>query len=164
MLGQCSSLATLNLGENDIGAEGAGSLAGVLGQCSALATLNLGSNVIGAAGARSLAGVLGQCSSLTTLNLGCNGIGDVGAGSLAGMLGQCSSLVVMFTLVLAGNDIRDEGAERLAGAGAVLVARAALSSIQSHQEGGRDNSEGEEDDGARRMMRMTVRMIKFEAG
>ena len=59
---------------------------------------------------------------------------------------------------------RCRGIEAGGGAGAVLVARAALSSIQSHQERGRDNSEGEEDDGARRMMRMTVRMIKIEGG
>ena len=47
MLGQCSSLATLDLGGNGIGAEGAGRLAGVLGQCSSLATLELGGNDIG---------------------------------------------------------------------------------------------------------------------
>ena len=59
VLGQCSSLATLDLGYNNIGAEGAGSLAGVLGQCSSLATLDLAQNDIGTEGARSLAGVLG---------------------------------------------------------------------------------------------------------
>ena len=42
VLGQCSSLATLDLGANDIGAEGAGSLAGVLGQCLSLTKLDLG--------------------------------------------------------------------------------------------------------------------------
>ena len=47
MLGQCSSLATLNLRYNGIGAEGAGRLAGVLGQCSSLATLDLEGNDIG---------------------------------------------------------------------------------------------------------------------
>jgi Ran GTPase-activating protein (RanGAP) involved in mRNA processing and transport len=47
VLGQCSSLATLDLGYNNIGAEGAGSLAGVLGQCSSLATLDLEGNDIG---------------------------------------------------------------------------------------------------------------------
>ena len=64
VLGQCSPLATLNLGGNDIGpvkqAEGARSLARVLGKCSSLATLDLGSNSIGAEGARSLSRVLGQ--------------------------------------------------------------------------------------------------------
>ena len=73
--------------------------------------------------------------ALATLNLGCNGIGDVGAERLAGALGQCSSLV---RLSLRYNPIRTEVS--------------------------RDNSEGEEDDGARRMMRMTVRMIKIEGG
>ena len=46
MLGQCSSLAELDLSENDIGSEGAGSLAGVLGQCSSLAELHLYGNRI----------------------------------------------------------------------------------------------------------------------
>ena len=76
VLGQCSSLATLDLGYNNIGAEGAGSLAGVLGQCSSLATLDLEGNFIGDEGARSLAGVLGQCSSLAMLNLDDNRIHD----------------------------------------------------------------------------------------
>ena len=79
MLGQCSSLATLNLADNGIGDEGATSLAGVLGQCSSLASLNLESNDIGDGGATSLAGALGQCSSLARLNLGGNyHIGDQG--------------------------------------------------------------------------------------
>jgi len=47
VLGQCSSLATLDLGYNYIGDEGAGRLAGVLGQCSSLATLDLEGNDIG---------------------------------------------------------------------------------------------------------------------
>ena len=45
-----------------IGAEGAERLAGVLGQCSSLAVLNLAENGIGDEGAERLAGVLGQCS------------------------------------------------------------------------------------------------------
>ena len=53
-------------------------LAGVLGQCSALATLDLGGNYIGDEGATSLAGVLGECSSLAWLDLGFNRIGDEG--------------------------------------------------------------------------------------
>jgi len=47
LLGQCSSLAMLNLERNNIGSEGATSLAGVLGQCSSLATLDLEGNDIG---------------------------------------------------------------------------------------------------------------------
>ena len=50
-----------------IGAQG---LAGVLGQCSSLAALELRENEIGDEGARSLAQVLGECSSLATLDLG----------------------------------------------------------------------------------------------
>ena len=71
---QCSSLAVLNLGGNEIGDEGARSLAGVLGQCSALATLKLAYTHIGAEGATSLAGELGKCSALTTLDISRNEI------------------------------------------------------------------------------------------
>ena len=60
------------------GDEGAGRLAGVLGQCSSLAVLNLYGNGIGADGAGRLAGVLGQCSLLAELNLAGNGIGADG--------------------------------------------------------------------------------------
>ena len=58
------------------GAEGARCLAEVLGQCSSLATLDLSYNDIGAEGARSLAGVLGQCSWLARLCLDDNRIHD----------------------------------------------------------------------------------------
>ena len=92
VLGQCSSLATLNLESNDIGDEGAGSLAGVLRECSSLATLNLAGNDIGDERDRSLAEVLRQCSSLATLNLAGNDIEAEGARSLAEVLGQCPSL------------------------------------------------------------------------
>ena len=47
MLGQCSSLDTLDLASNGIGSEGAGRLAEVLGQCSSLVELNLETNWIG---------------------------------------------------------------------------------------------------------------------
>ena len=40
MLGQCASLAHLDLGRNEIRAEGAGRLAAVLGQCASLAHLD----------------------------------------------------------------------------------------------------------------------------
>ena len=67
----------------NIGAEGAGRLAGVLGQCFSLAELHLGGNGIGAEGAGRLAGVLGQCSSLAELDLERNGIGAEGVERLA---------------------------------------------------------------------------------
>ena len=50
VLGQCGSLAHLDLGRSWIGNEGAGRLAGVLGQCRSLAHLDLSYNSIGAEG------------------------------------------------------------------------------------------------------------------
>ena len=87
---------------DDIGDEGAWSLAGLLGQSSVLSSLDLGCNDIGGQGAESLAGVLDQCSSLVTLDRWGNIIRAEGARSLAGVLGQCSSLA---SLNLARNDI-----------------------------------------------------------
>ena len=69
VLGQCASLAHLDLGGNEIGAEGAGRLAAVLGQCASLEHLDLYGNEIGAEGAGRLAAVLGQCASLAHLDL-----------------------------------------------------------------------------------------------
>ena len=58
VLGQCGSLAHLELSSNSSGDEESGRLAGVLGQCESLARLNLGHNSIGAEGVGWLAGVL----------------------------------------------------------------------------------------------------------
>ena len=68
---------------NRIGAERAGRLARGVGQCSSLAHLNLSDNDIFAEGAGRLAEVLGQCSSLAHLDLSSNGIGAEGRGRLA---------------------------------------------------------------------------------
>ena len=87
VLGQCGSLAHLDLRSSRIGDQKAVRLAGVLGQCGSLAHLDLGRNSIGAEGVGRLAGVLGQCGSLAHLDLGFNSIGDEGARRLAG----CSS-------------------------------------------------------------------------
>ena len=84
VLGQCTSLAHLDLGSNNIGDEGAGRLAAVRPQCRLLAHLDLGSNGIGAEGARRLAAVLGQCPSLAHLNLGYNYIGAAGTATSRG--------------------------------------------------------------------------------
>ena len=72
---------------NNIRVAGAERLAGGLGQCSSLAELNLKNNCIGywspsQEGARRLAGVLGQCSSLQKLNLESNGIDSGGIAML----------------------------------------------------------------------------------
>ena len=55
----------LSLSRNGIGDEGAGRLAAVLGQCASLAHLNLCVNGIGAEGAERLAAVAKRCPSLT---------------------------------------------------------------------------------------------------
>jgi hypothetical protein len=67
----------------------------VLGQCSSLTTLQLAYNDIGAEGARSLAGMLGQCSSLVTLNLeGNDEIGDEGIAMIQMSIPDTVKLVV----------------------------------------------------------------------
>jgi hypothetical protein len=96
VLGQCASLAHLDLRGNEIGAEGAGRLAAVLGQCASLAHLDLGQNRIRDEGAGRLAAVLGQCASLTHLDLGYNEIGAEGAGRLAAVAEHCPSLTMDF--------------------------------------------------------------------
>ena len=73
---------SLHLGVNQIGAEGAGRVAGVLPQSPALSILFLEDNEIGDEGARRLAGVLPQCPALRYLRLGGNQIGAEVAGGL----------------------------------------------------------------------------------
>ena len=89
---QCSSLVTLNLAGNGIGAEGARGLASVLHHCPSLTLLNLRSNRIDDQGARSLAGFLPQWHALKTLDLDSIFIGHEGTRSLAQVLRQCTSL------------------------------------------------------------------------
>ena len=66
----------------------------MLGQCASLAHLNLGYNGIGAEGARRLAAVLGQCASLAHLDLSRNRIGDEGAGRLSAAQGNVHHLLI----------------------------------------------------------------------
>ena len=54
---------------------------GVLGQCASLAHLNLHHNIIGDVGARRLVGVLGHYLSLAHLDLSYNKIGNEGPGN-----------------------------------------------------------------------------------
>ena len=91
-------LRRINLGGNNIGAEGAKGLSAL----SALTSLNLGGNNIGAEGAKALASL----NALRTLNLGGNRIGNEGAKAL-------SSLCALTTLFLYDNDIGDDGAKTL---------------------------------------------------
>jgi internalin A len=122
-LATLTKLTTLNLGRNQIGAEGARALSAL----TKLTSLNLDDNQIGAEGARALASLtkltslslfesligdegaraLATLTKLTTLNLGRNQIGDEGARALA-------ALTKLTTLNLSLNHIRDEGARALA--------------------------------------------------
>ena len=67
-------ITALDLSYTNINADGMVRLAAVLGQCASLAHLNLVDNEIGDEGARRLAAVLGQCASLAHLDLGNNRI------------------------------------------------------------------------------------------
>ena len=99
VLGQCRSLAHLDLGRNEIGAEGAGLLAPVLPQCPSLAHLHLGYNNIGAEGAGRLAAVLPRCPSLAHLDLGDNQIGAEGARGLRAAALPSLDLTLYFQLL-----------------------------------------------------------------
>ena len=57
-------ITTIDLFNANVQAEGVNRLAAVLGQCASLAHLNLCANKIGDEGAGRLAAVLGQCASL----------------------------------------------------------------------------------------------------
>jgi small GTP-binding protein len=122
-LGELTQLTSLDLGGNQIGAEGAASLAAL----TQLTSLGLGYNKIGDAGAASLtaltqltwldleynqigaegAGSLAALTQLTGLHLRTNQIGDAGASSLA-------ALTQLTYLNLGGNQIGDAGASSLA--------------------------------------------------
>ena len=102
VLGQCSSLAELDLRNGGLNATGARSIAGALGACSALTKLGLSGARIGDAGARSLAGVLRNCTSLVRLDLSDNLIGDKGVEELCTALQHCPSLAKLY---LSHNDI-----------------------------------------------------------
>ena len=106
-LAELTQLTSLNLDDNQIGAEGAASLAAL----SQLTSLVLSGNVIGDKGAASLAAL----TQLTSLNLGGNQIGAEGAASLA-------ALTQLTSLDLWGNEIGEEGA-------AVLAALTQLTSL-----------------------------------
>lgn len=88
VLGQLTSLQTLDLSGNKIGFDGTRALAGVLGQLTSLKMLDLGFNSIGNDGVRTLTGVLGHLTSLQTLDLSLNGIGSEGMEALSCFMGN----------------------------------------------------------------------------
>ena len=85
---------------NDVGADGAASLAPALSPLSRLAFLSLYDNGIGAAGAAALAPALGRLTALTLLHLTDNNIGDDGLQQLAPALARLTRLK---TLDISGN-------------------------------------------------------------
>ena len=111
-----TSLTTLDLSRNSIGAEGATSLSQALAVNTYLTTLDLSGNSIGDAGTTSLSQALAVNTSLTTLRLYGNSIGDEAATSLSQALAVNTSLT---TLDLSANFIGDEGATSLSQALAV---------------------------------------------
>jgi len=108
LLAANSTLATLILNHNRIGAEGAGELVRALEANSRLTTLSLMGNDIRGGGALALGLMLMMMNSaLTTLDLAVNNIGDEGAKDLGLALFTNSTLT---TLNLYCNNIRAGGA------------------------------------------------------
>ena len=108
------TLQALNLDHNQVGDKGAASVTSALEKNDAtLQTLSLGYNQVGAAGAASLAWALEKNATLQTLNLYANQVGDEGTVSLASALEKNATLQ---TLNLYNNQVSDEGAASLASA------------------------------------------------
>jgi Ran GTPase-activating protein (RanGAP) involved in mRNA processing and transport len=89
-----AQLTSLDLGENDIGAAGAASLAPSLAQMTRPKDLNLWGNAIGDAGAESLAPSLARMGQLKKLQFSGNGISAEAAARLPG---NAEVLVVVAT-------------------------------------------------------------------
>ena len=105
-----SSLTSLYLSHNSIGAKGANSLSEALKVNTSLTSLDLSGNFIGDEGVNSLSEALKVNTSLTFLDLSKNSIGDEGANSLSDVLKVNTSLTF---LDLSKNSIGDEGANSL---------------------------------------------------
>ncbi|CAF0900157.1 unnamed protein product [Adineta steineri] len=119
-----TTLTTLVLDENPIGAVGAQRLANALQYNTTLTTLDLDNNQIGVVGAQHLADALQNNATLTSLDLGCNLIEDVGAQRLANALQYNTSLT---TLDLSSNNLMsDVGTQYIA---AALRANTTLTSL-----------------------------------
>jgi Ran GTPase-activating protein (RanGAP) involved in mRNA processing and transport len=121
---------------NDIGAEGAGSLADVLGQCALGNTDNIWRDtdrgITDKADSHAETRNIGRelvTENLARLNLCGNAIGNEGASRLAGVLGLCPALA---HVDLSDNRIGADGAGRLAGALAQCPALAHLNLGRNH--------------------------------
>jgi hypothetical protein len=105
-----TTLTSLDLENNDIGAAGATALATALQTNTTLTSLDLANNNIGAAGATALATALQTNTTLTSLNLDGNYIGASGATALAMAL---QTNVILTSLNLVNNRIGDAAAVAL---------------------------------------------------
>eukprot|EP01033_Poteriospumella_lacustris_P016510 gene16510-11807_t len=114
MLRVNTTLTTLNLNGNSIGAVGVTEVASALEANTTLTTLHLSNNFIGATGAPEATSLLLRGNTtLKTLDLSGNLIGAVGAKALASALRGNTTLT---SLDLDGNGIGDEGAMEIASA------------------------------------------------
>ncbi|XP_068738348.1 protein NLRC3-like isoform X2 [Montipora capricornis] len=118
-----TSLTTLDLSDSSIGADGVTSISQALAVNTSLTTLDMSHNSIGAEGATSLSQALAVNTSLTTLNLSANFIGAKAATSLSQALAVNTSLT---TLNLSVNSIDAEGVTSLFQALAVNTSLTAL--------------------------------------
>lgn len=141
LLAPNTHLTHLDLSKNDLGPEGAASVASLLRQpASRLHSLQLHSNHLDAAGVRCICAAMQSNKEVKLLTLGNNNATDAAAAELGGMLASNNTLekldirlnsltgsgvrelaqvglsrnMALRTLVLAGNDLRAEGAEALA--------------------------------------------------
>ena len=128
-----TSVTSVSLSYNSIGAEGANSLSQALRVNTSLTSLNLSNNSISAEGANSLSQALRVNTSLTSLNLSQNSIGDEGDNFLSQALRVNTSLT---SLDLSLNSISAEGANSLSQA---LRVNTSLTSLNLYQ-----NSIGDE--------------------
>ena len=120
------TLEGLNLSDNRITSEGAKYIADILGLSESLEVLNLMNNQsIGVMGAQSIANGLKESKALEELDLSLCSIGDEGVGYIADALQGKDRLEdvsrenvrgndVLRTLLLKGNHIGNEGAEKIA--------------------------------------------------
>ncbi|KAL0242827.1 hypothetical protein GEMRC1_005390 [Eukaryota sp. GEM-RC1] len=108
-----TTVTSVSLWDNSIGAEGARALADVLKINTSVTSVFVGSDCIGDNGVRALAEALKVNASVTSVNLGYNSIGAEGARALADALKTNTSVT---SVDLEENSIGDEGARALADA------------------------------------------------
>ena len=104
-----SSLVSLDVSNNNIGKEGAESLAKTFQESQCLKSLDISENNLGDDGAKVLAEALQSNNSLEALNVSGNEIGELGVEELAIALSanSCLQVLIVSAKVKMGNDIED---------------------------------------------------------